>query len=310
MDSAEKYPFASIVVVVYNMADTVGACLNSIQGLDYPKNKCEVIVVDGGSTDRTADACKGLCSKLIVDTTRGRGYARNIGIAHAQGDLIAFIDADCVAAKDWLSIHAKAHEDPTVGAVGGSVVNPDIEKSSFPAILSHYDNFAEFDPKLPKKPMYHIPTCNASYKRKVLHQAKGFECTLDMYEDFMLSRAITDRNYQIIFEPAAKVTHFGITPTMTLRAYLTKEQKMGAAHFKAQTCNKYIFGRLPMEPKMVIIYAPMIMISRAVRETYKLLRVRRRAEDILALPTLLMGSFNWASAYVYYSGIYSKRQVK
>lgn len=299
--NGKNYPFVSIIVVVLNMAGMIGDCLSSLFALDYPKDKYEVIVVDGGSTDKTQQICRRFDTKLVVDTRKGRGIARNVGIANSQGDIVAFIDADCVASKDWLLVHAENHREMSVGAVGGSVINPFISRSTFPAILSHYDNFAEFDEKLPKRIMYHIPTCNASYKRNVLLEAQGFDDKLDMYEDFMLSKKIANCGYRVIFDPKAKVLHFGILPTMTLNDYLAKERKMGEAHFKAQLSNKFIFGRLPMDKKMVLLYSPLIVVSRAVRELYKVLRVRRCAFDISAVPILVIGSLNWTLSYVYSS---------
>jgi glycosyltransferase involved in cell wall biosynthesis len=283
------------------MEDMIGACLSSLRSLDYPKDKYEVIVVDGGSTDKTVQICQGFNAKLIVETRKGRGTARNVGIANSHGDIIAFIDADCVASTDWLSVHVENHREISVGAVGGSVINPYIGRSTLPAILSHFDNFAEFDEKLPRRPFYHIPTCNASYKRKVLLAVQCFDDKLDQYEDFLLSKRITNSGYRVIFEPKAKVTHFGIPPTMTLNDYLTKERKLGAAHFRAQISHKFIFGRLPMGKKMVILFSPMIIFSRATREVYKMLRVRRCASDIYAIPILVMGSVNWALTYVHLS---------
>ena len=297
----ENYPFVSIIVVVLNMADMIGACLSSLRSLDYPKDKYEVIVVDGGSTDKTVQICQEFDVKLIKETRKGRGTARNVGVANSRGDIIAFIDADCVASIDWLRVHVQNHQEISVGAVGGSVINPYIDRSTLPAILSHFDNFAEFDQKLPKRAFYHIPTCNASYKRKVLFAVKCFDDKLDQYEDFLLSRKITDSGYRVLFEPKAKVTHFGISPTMTLNDYLTRERKLGAAHFRVQVSNKFIFGRLPMDKKIVVLFSPMIIFSRATRELYKLLRVRRCASDIYAIPILIMGSMNWALTYVHLS---------
>jgi len=302
LESTEKsYPFVSIIIIVLNMAEFIGTCLSSLNSLDYPKDKYEIIVVDGGSTDKTVPICEGFGVKLIVESRKGRGIARNVGVAKSQGDIIAFIDADCAASRDWLSVHVENHREISVGAVGGSVTNPYISRSTLPAILSHYDNFGEFDEKLPKRTFYHIPTCNASYKRKVLFAAQCFDDKLDQYEDFLLSKKITNSGYLVIFDPKARVTHFGVPPTMTLNEYLTKERKLGAAHFMAQVSYKFIFGRLPMGKKMVILFSPMIVFSRATRELYKMLRVRRRASDIYAIPILVMGSVNWALTYVHLS---------
>jgi len=306
LESYDKYPFVSIIVVVLNMAATIGACLSSLISLDYPKDRYEIIVIDGGSVDETVKICSSFGVRCVVEKKRGRGLARNVGIGKARGEIIAFVDADCVALSDWLSIHTENHSDRSVGAVGGSVINPNIDRSSIPAILSHFGNFAEFDQKLPKRHFYHIPTCNASYKRKVLSSVRCFDAELDMYEDFLLSKRIGDSGYRIVFEPRAKVVHFGIVPTMTLREYAARERKTGAAHFRAQTIEKAIFGRLPMHRYMVLPFVPLIVLMRTVREICKLLRVRRSAADAFALPLLLLGSAVWSLSYARTSWVAGK----
>lgn len=288
------------------MADMIGSCLASLRSLDYPKDKYEVIVVDGGSTDKTIQICQSFKIKLIVEKRKGRELAINVGIANSQGDIVAFIDADCIASKDWLSIHVENHREGTVGGVGGSIINPYIGQSTLPSILNHFDNFAEFDEKLPKRTFYHIATCNASFKRKVLLAVQCFDGKLNHYEDFLISKKITNAGYRIIFDPKAKVQHLGVSPTMTLNDFLTKERQLGAGHFRAQISYKFIIGRLPMDKKMVILFSPMIVLSRTGRELYKLVRVRQCTSDIFAIPLLVMGSINWALAYIHLSRTWTR----
>lgn len=291
--------FVSIIVVVLNMEKTIGACLSSLESLNYPRDRFEIIVVDGGSTDRTPEICQEFDVHFIVEKRRGRGLARNVGIAHSQGEIIAFIDADCEASKDWLSLHVASHREELVGAVGGAVINPYLGVSGKPAILSHFEYFAEFDEKSRRRHMYHVPTCNASFKRKILLGVGCFDEELDMYEDFLVSRKITDAGYKILFEPSASVLHLGVLPQTSLRSYLVKEQKMGEAHFRAQKVNKFIFGRLPMEKIAALLFTPLIILLRAVRELYKLLRVPSFAVRAFScLPVLFMGSISWGVSYV------------
>ena len=72
--------------------------------LDYPKEKYEIIVVDGASTDKTREIVKEYPIKLIIDKNGGLANSRNIGIKTAKGDHIASTDADCVVKEDWLNI--------------------------------------------------------------------------------------------------------------------------------------------------------------------------------------------------------------
>lgn len=298
MESLEKYPFVSIIVVVLNMADTIGVCLSSLISLDYPKDRYEIIVIDGGSTDRTVKICQDFGVECFVEKRRGRGLARNVGIKKAKGEIVAFIDADCEVYKNWLSIHVANHSDKTVGAVVGSIIDPYLVKSTKSAIITHYVSFAEFDEALKRNYMYHAPTCNTSFKMGVLQTVNFFDEELDIYEDFLLSRKITDSGYKILFDPKAKILHFGIRSDLNFSSYLYRESKLGEAHFKAQTVNKNMFGRIPMNPILLPIFVPSITVARIARESYKLLRIPNfTRQAIVFVPYLLGGGFMWSCAY-------------
>lgn len=92
----------TVIVPVFNAEKTIEACLKSILRNIYPDY--EVIVVNDGSTDNTANIVSRFPVRLItLKENFGAGYARNIGIENAQGEIVAFIDADCVAEENWLS---------------------------------------------------------------------------------------------------------------------------------------------------------------------------------------------------------------
>lgn len=305
----KNYPFVSIIVVVLNMADMIGACLSSLICLDYPKDRYEIIVIDGGSTDGTQKICREFGVQCLIEKKRGRGLARNVGVKKAKGEIIAFIDADCKAYKDWLSVHVANHSDKTIGAVTGSVIDPYLVTSTKSAILAHYESFAEFDEALKRNYTYHAPTCNTSFKKSVLQAVNFFDEELDAYEDFLLSRKITDAGYKILFEPQAKILHLGIRDDLEFESYLRREWKNGEAHFKAQAINKNIFGRIPMNPLGLSLYFPSLIMARIARESYKSLRIPNFARyAITSVPYLFSGGFVWSFACLKTS--FSQKEMK
>lgn len=307
----ERYPYVSIIVIVYNMKDTISRCLRSLESLDYPRDRYEVIVVDGGSTDGTQEIIKKFDVKFILEEKKVRGFARNVGVKHARGEIIAFIDADCEAASDWLKVHVKAHaSNRLIGAVGGSVINPHQHLDNKFAVLTHCEDFAEFNVSNPARYMYHIPTCNASFKRHALEKAGLFDENLHAYEDFLLSRKITDMGFKILFESKAKVLHIRNNHLMNLNSYIKKEKKRGQAHFLAQTVNKHIFGRLPMNPLLVLPFMPLIATARTCRELYKLRRLFNLTKYISYLPHIVMGGLAWSFGYTKEAFSHSKRKQK
>jgi glycosyltransferase involved in cell wall biosynthesis len=99
-----------------------GLCIESLLAQTYTKHLTEIIVVDNGSTDTTPSVVARYSVTLLFEKDVLTSYAaRNRGIAHATGEIIAFTDADCVASLDWLVQIIAPLEDQTVGILLGIV---------------------------------------------------------------------------------------------------------------------------------------------------------------------------------------------
>ena len=109
----------SIIVIAYNEEKMLPLCLNSLMDLDYLNKDLEIIVVDNASTDETARIVKRYPVRYVFESHKNRAKARNKGIEVAQGEFVAFLDADCVARKDWLRRLWEGCHDSSVGACGG-----------------------------------------------------------------------------------------------------------------------------------------------------------------------------------------------
>lgn len=107
-DDAEPQglPTVSVVIPAYNAAETIERALNSVYAQTYP-NLIEVIVVDDGSQDATAQIVRERFPEVILiqQENAGVAVARNVGVARATGDLIAFLDAD----DEWLPEKTAVH---------------------------------------------------------------------------------------------------------------------------------------------------------------------------------------------------------
>jgi glycosyltransferase involved in cell wall biosynthesis len=112
----------SIVVPVRNAERTIGDCIGSLLRLRYPAARRDIIVVDNGSSDASCELIRGFPVRLVSEPRRGPSWARNAGIERSTGDIIAFIDADCIAATRWLRCLVAAFADPTVSAVAGEIL--------------------------------------------------------------------------------------------------------------------------------------------------------------------------------------------
>lgn len=119
----------TVVVPTYNRANVLTRLLDSLAAQEADGVAFEVLVVDNDSTDDTREAverCVGhypeLCVRYLFEPRKGVSYARNTGIAHARGAIIAFIDDDVEAKTDWVAALKRAFDvHPTVHAIGGRV---------------------------------------------------------------------------------------------------------------------------------------------------------------------------------------------
>jgi glycosyltransferase involved in cell wall biosynthesis len=97
-------PAISVIVPARNAAGTLPALLTALEGQTLPRSRFEVLIVDDRSTDATPELVRrSPVARLLPRHTTGGSYAaRNDGIAAARGRVLAFTDADCVPATDWL----------------------------------------------------------------------------------------------------------------------------------------------------------------------------------------------------------------
>jgi GT2 family glycosyltransferase len=114
-------PIVSVVVPVLNGERTIKECLVSLLRTDYPRERREILVVDNGSTDRTAEIIKSFPVRYLREERQGAPAARNTGIQASRGELVAFTDADCVVTREWLGELVRAFDEDGIGGVAGEI---------------------------------------------------------------------------------------------------------------------------------------------------------------------------------------------
>jgi glycosyltransferase involved in cell wall biosynthesis len=180
-------PRFSVVVPVRNGAATIGACVESLVAQRYPADRYEIIVVDNGSTDDTAPVVSAYGVTLLRCETPGPSPARNAGVRHAQNELVAFTDADCVADPGWLPGLAPAFTDAGVGAAGGAIESFDHPQRTlvelFCADMRPLRNYRSGEGEL----LPFLMGANAAYRRAPLLAAGGWDEGLGTAEDIELA---------------------------------------------------------------------------------------------------------------------------
>ncbi len=131
----------SVVIATYNRSQLLLRCLRALESQDYPRDAFEVIVVDDGSDDDTAEVVPQFIETTLLPKTlykrnshAGPAKARNSGIEQSNEEIVAFIDDDAYADKGWLRRLVECFETRNVEAVEGAVVN--IENGILP--FCHY----------------------------------------------------------------------------------------------------------------------------------------------------------------------------
>lgn len=173
-----KIAFVSIVIPTYNSVNSLTKTVESLYEQSYPKDKYEIIVVDDGSSDSTKQFIRELQNKsfgnlkYFFQKNKGPAAARNLGIKIASGDIVAFIDSDCVAEKNWVQEISKGYEADNVAGIGGRTKA--LPTASRVSRYCAYVNMNE-KPEIDKTGIVHLITNNSSFKKEYLKQISGFD---------------------------------------------------------------------------------------------------------------------------------------
>lgn len=194
----------SVIIACRNASRTIGRCLDSLwrQKTRVP---FEVIVADS-STDGTDAMIAGRYPEVrLLHFTQRKwpGDARNAALEVANGEIFAFIDADCEASPDWLETAVGALKDWR-GTVGGEIAQA--EPAGLSAWAAYFCEFSHWMPGTPEGEVFDVPTCNMGVRRDVIGEAGPFlEGVYCSDSEFHWRLARMGRSSR--FVPAMRVAH-------------------------------------------------------------------------------------------------------
>jgi glycosyltransferase involved in cell wall biosynthesis len=198
-------PFVSVVVPARNAEDTIEDCLAALLATEYPEDRREIVVVDNGSTDRTAAIAQSHPVRVVREPGRGVSRARNRGIAESSGEIVAFLDADCVVEPQWLAEIADPFEDPEVGAVAGQLTHFPAETAAERQTVRMLGNWQRF--AVSSDPPY-VVTANAAFRREVLDEIGPFDPNLTRAQDVELGlRFAASSDRRLVYSAGAIARH-------------------------------------------------------------------------------------------------------
>jgi len=213
----------SVIVPAYNASATIGQELEALS-----QQNCfqpfEVIVVDDGSSDNTAEIVRSFASvKYVRQDNAGPASARNHGARLARGEFLAFTDSDCIPHKDWISQLMAGFSHPQVGVVAGSygIANPEswLARGIHTEILwRHSHLMPDFSNS--------FGSYNFCVKKNVFEAVGGFNSWYRFAsgEDNDISYKIRGAGWRIYFQRKALVDHYH--PSLVVK-YLKEQFRHG-----------------------------------------------------------------------------------
>jgi lipopolysaccharide/colanic/teichoic acid biosynthesis glycosyltransferase/glycosyltransferase involved in cell wall biosynthesis len=217
----------SVVIPAYQSADSLPACLTALQQQTFPPQ--EILVVDDASTDQTATVAAGYGIRVVQHPQRrGPAAARNSGAQAAQGEIIAFTDADCAPDPDWLAELIRPFNDPEVVGAKGTYHTRQTERVAR-FVQQEYES--KYQRMARRTTIDFIDTYSAAYRRTIFLENGGFDVvfTVPSVEDQELSFRLAIKGYKLIFVPSARVSH---CHDRSFSEYLRR--KFGIGYWKAQ----------------------------------------------------------------------------
>lgn len=225
----------SIIVPVRNAERTLEKTFEYLFKLNYPRDKMEIIIADGGSSDRTIEVIKNWQAKypfiklVQIPNCPSPGFARNKALQIATGEYIFFTDGDCAPHPEWINIILdKFQKDPQIASVGGEiythVVEPGniiesyCEQSWFLRVAGRYwymnPKEGYFPPISDLSPSevcghraFYFATANAAYRKSIIDKLGLRFWNEPTGEDIEFALKVRKAGYKLYFAPDARVDH-------------------------------------------------------------------------------------------------------
>lgn len=218
-------PFVTVVVPTRDRTEQLATCLPSLVALEYPRY--EIIVVDNApQTSATADLIGQHYSHLphvryVREDRPGRPWARNCGMRHAQGEIVAYTDDDAVADPHWLAELARGFQTTdNVACVTGLALPAELETQA-QVWFEHFGGFSKgFSERIfdltehrPANWLYPYSAgifgagVNMAFKTSALRALGGFDPAFGNGQDIEAFFRVIIRGYRLVYEPGALIYH-------------------------------------------------------------------------------------------------------
>jgi glycosyltransferase involved in cell wall biosynthesis len=166
----------SIIIPAYDEQNLISDCLDSVLNQTADPESYEIVVIDNNSTDRTATIARNKGIRVEKEPKKGYVHAIHKGVDVSEGEILAFMDADCRAPAYWVSkILRDFEETPEIVALGGK--------------LNYFDTHPIFNQTMKSLLFFAdaLPGNNMAIRREALDQIGGIDPKVNLSVDFWLS---------------------------------------------------------------------------------------------------------------------------
>jgi glycosyltransferase involved in cell wall biosynthesis len=197
-----KLPFVSVIIPTFRCWSDTLKCVASLEKQSYPNNFFEIIVVNNDPNDPFPEALRKV---ICIDETKVGSYAaRNYGIQVARGEILAFIDSDCIATTEWLAQAVQLITESNVDRIAGKIVltfsQPNV------SALEAYQKALSFNQKKMSAKGLSV-TANMISKRKVFDTVGNFNDQLLSGGDWEWNRRATRAGFTIAYGEGVTIHH-------------------------------------------------------------------------------------------------------
>jgi GT2 family glycosyltransferase len=230
----DRQPFFSIIVPTFNRPLPLTHCLQSLERLNYPRDRFEVIVVEDGG-ERPAEVVVSPFSNrlnitLVAQTHSGPAAARNKGATHASGQFLAFTDDDCAPAVDWLKTLALRFNRTPGDMIGGRTLNGVLQNPYSAASHFLIEYLYSYYNALPDQARF-FASNNLSLAADRFHSTGGFSTRFPhaAAEDREFCERWLRRGFRMTYAPEALIYH---AHRLTLRSFCRQQFNYGRGAFR------------------------------------------------------------------------------
>lgn len=197
-----KIPTVSVIVPAYNAEKNIATLIESLLDLDYPKELLEIIIVDNNSNDRTKEIVKRYPVKLSEKNIQSSYAARNLGIKNANGNILAFTDADCIVDPQWIKNAVTCLSRKNADLLAGNVT---FKRTSNLNIFEIYDSHMYLQQEY-NTSVGASTTANLIVKRNVFNSL-GLFPIVQSGGDTAWTKETTTKGFKLVYCRTAKVFH-------------------------------------------------------------------------------------------------------